>query len=210
MIILNECVLEGNGVRLEPLTPAHAKDLAAAAADGKLWELWYTAVPSPESADAYVADALAGQKAGHMHPWAVRELTTNTIIGSTRYHDIVPAIDRVEIGYTWYASTWQKSHVNTSCKLLLLAHAFETVGCAVVGLRTDNFNFNSQRAIAALGAHKDGVIRHHAARKDGTARDSVMFSILRTEWPDVKRHLITRVERRSRERGRPAGIDPAK
>ena len=197
MITLTECVLEGNGVRLEPLTPAHAKDLAVAAADGKLWELWYTAVPSPEGADAYVADALAGQKTGHMHPWAVRELKTNTIIGSTRYHDIVPAVDRVEIGYTWYAKSWQKSHVNTSCKLLLLAHAFETVGCAVVGLRTDNFNFNSQRAIAALGAHKDGVIRHHAARKDGSARDSWMFSILRAEWPDVKRNLTSRLSRHS-------------
>ncbi len=188
-------VLEGNGVRLEPLTPAHAAELAVAAADGKLWELWYTAVPSPDRAEAYVADALAGLAAGHMVPWAVRELSTNTIIGSTRYHDVVPAIDRVEIGYTWYAASWQKSHVNTACKLLLLAHAFDTVGCAVVGLRTDNFNFNSQRAIAALGAHKDGVLRHHAARKDGSARDSVMFSILRAEWPDVKRHLTTRLAR---------------
>lgn len=195
MITLKDCVLEGNGVRLEPLAPAHAKDLAVAAADGNLWDLWYTSVPSPESADSYVAEALAGQKAGHMHPWAVRELKTNTIIGSTRYHDIVPAIDRVEIGWTWYGSSWQKSHVNTSCKLLLLTHAFETVGCAVVGLRTDNFNFNSQRAIAALGAHKDGVLRHHAARKDGSARDTWLFSILRAEWADVKRHLTTRLSR---------------
>jgi RimJ/RimL family protein N-acetyltransferase len=188
-------VLEGNGVRLEPLTQAHAAELAVAAADGKLWDLWYTAVPLPDRAEAYVADALAGSAAGHMVPWAVRELSTNTVIGSTRYHDVVPAIDRVEIGYTWYAASWQKSHVNTACKLLLLAHAFDTVGCAVVGLRTDNFNFNSQRAIAALGAHKDGVIRHHQARKDGSARDSVMFSILRAEWPDVKRHLTTRLAR---------------
>jgi N-acetyltransferase len=201
MISLSECTLEGNGVRLEPLTPAHAGDLAVAAADGKLWELWYTAVPSPDGAPAYVADALAGQKAGHMHPWAVRELSTNTIIGSTRYHDIVPAVDRVEIGYTWYAKTWQKSHVNTACKLLLLAHAFETVGCAVVGLRTDNFNFTSQRAIAALGAKKDGVIRHHAARKDGTVRDSWMFSILRAEWPDVKRNLTSRLSRHASNAG---------
>lgn len=187
--------IEGHGVRLEPLAPAHASDLAVAAADGKLWELWYTAVPSPDRVGAYVADALSGQEAGHMVAWAVRELSTNTIIGSTRYHDIVPAIDRVEIGYTWYAAKWQKSHVNTACKLLLLAYAFDTVGCAVVGLRTDNFNFNSQRAIAALGAHKDGVIRHHQARKDGTVRDSVMFSILRGEWPDVKRHLSSRLVR---------------
>ena len=195
MIALVPLALEGHGVRLEPLLAAHASDLAVAAGDGKLWELWYTAVPSPDRADAYVADALTGQQAGHMLPWAVRELSTNAIIGSTRYHDVVPAVDRVEIGHTWYAARWQKSHVNTACKLLLLAHAFDTVGCAVVGLRTDNFNFNSQRAIAALGAHKDGVIRHHQARRDGTVRDSVMFSILRTEWPDVKRHLTTRLER---------------
>jgi RimJ/RimL family protein N-acetyltransferase len=195
MISPTAVVLEGNGVRLEPLVPAHAADLALAAADGELWKLWYTAVPSPDGAGAYVADALAGSLAGHMVPWVVREISTNKIIGSTRYHDVVPAIDRVEIGYTWYAASRQKSHVNTACKLLLLAHAFDTVGCAVVGLRTDNFNFNSQRAIAALGAHKDGVIRHHQARKDGTARDSVMFSILRAEWPDVRRHLTTRIAR---------------
>lgn len=195
MISPTAAVLEGNGVRLEPLAPSHAADFALAVPDGKLWELWYTAVPSPDRAEAYVADALAGSRAGHMVPWAVRELSTNKIIGSTRYHDVVPAIDRLEIGYTWYAASWQKSHVNTACKLLLLTHAFDTVGCAVVGLRTDNFNFNSQRAIAALGAHKDGVIRHHQARKDGTARDSVMFSILRTEWPDVQRHLTMRLAR---------------
>jgi RimJ/RimL family protein N-acetyltransferase len=192
---LDICILEGRGVRLEPLASSHASGLGDAAADGKLWELWYTAVPSPERAEAYIADALAGQQAGHMLPWAVRELSTNTIIGSTRYHDIVPAINRVEIGYTWYAAKWQKSHVNTACKLLLLEHAFDTMACAVVGLRTDNFNFNSQRAIAALGAHRDGVIRHHQARRDGTARDSVMFSILRAEWPDVKRHITTRLAR---------------
>jgi RimJ/RimL family protein N-acetyltransferase len=130
-----------------------------------------------------------------MLPWAVRELGTETIVGSTRYHDIVPNVDRVEVGYTWYAKRWQRSHVNTACKLLLLTHAFDALGCQVVGLRTDNFNFASQRAIAALGAHKDGVLRHHQARRDGTVRDSVMFSILRTEWPDVRRHLVTRLGR---------------
>jgi len=131
-----------------------------------------------------------------MLPWVVRELTTNAIVGSTRYHDIVPAIDRVEIGYTWYGATWQRSHVNTACKLLLLTHAFETLGCKVVGLRTDNFNFASQRAIAALGAHLDGVLRHHAARRDGTVRNSVMYSILFDEWRDVKRHLELRMIRK--------------
>ncbi|HEU5359404.1 MAG TPA: GNAT family protein [Gemmatimonadales bacterium] len=187
--------LEGFGVRLEPLAPAHEPALRGAAADGRLWELWYTAVPAPELTGKYIADALSGLQAGHMLPWAVRELATDTIVGSTRYHDIVAAIDRVEIGYTWYATRWQRSHVNTACKLLLLGHAFDALGCQVVGLRTDNFNFRSQRAIAALGAHLDGVLRHHQARRDGTVRDSVMFSILAAEWPDVTRHLETRLER---------------
>jgi RimJ/RimL family protein N-acetyltransferase len=187
--------LEGHGIRLEPLAPSHESALAEAVRDGRLWELWFTAVPEPERVPQYIADALEGQRAGHMLPWAVRELATDTIVGSTRYHDIVAPIDRVEIGYTWYAARWQRTHVNTACKLLLLAHAFDTLGCQVVGLRTDNFNFASQRAIAALGAHKDGVIRHHQARRDGTVRDSVMFSILAGEWPDVKRHLEARLAR---------------
>ena len=196
MISLAPITLEGHGVRLEPLRPEHAADLVPAASDGNLWELWFTSVPSPEQAATYVADALAGQQAGHMLPWAVRELTSNTIVGSTRYHDIVPAVDRVEIGYTWYAGRWQRSHVNTACKLLLLTHAFETLGCKVVGLRTDNFNFTSQRAILALGAHLDGVLRHHQSRRDGTVRNSMMYSILIDEWPDVKRHLALRMARK--------------
>ena len=195
MIAPAPCTLEGHGVRLEPLTPEHKDDLVAAATDGRLWELWFTSVPAPHEAGAYIATALAGQQAGHMLPWVVRESASGAIVGSTRYHDIVPQIDRVEIGYTWYAKRWQRSHVNTACKLLLLDHAFDTLGCKVVGLRTDNFNFASQRAIAALGAHKDGVLRHHQARRDGSARDSVMFSILVAEWPDVKRHLATRLAR---------------
>ena len=192
--------LEGNGVRLEPLQPDHAAALARAAADGELWKLWYTSVPEPENTVKYVDDALAGQRAGHMLAWIVRDLATNEIIGTTRYHDIVTAVDRVEIGWTWYASSRQRTHVNTACKLLLLGHAFDTLGCAVVGLRTDNFNFRSQAAIAAIGAKKDGVLRHHQARRDGTVRDSVMFSILATEWRDVKRHLELRLARR-REQG---------
>ena len=195
MISAAPTTLEGHGIRLEPLTAEHRDALAAAATDGKLWELWFTSVPTPDNAGKYVADALAGQQAGHMLPWAVRELTTDTVIGTTRYHDIVPVIDRVEIGYTFYASRWQRTHVNTVCKLLLLTHAFESLRCAVVGLRTDRMNFASQRAIAALGARQDGILRHHQARKDGTARDSVMFSILAAEWPDVKRHLTLRLAR---------------
>ena len=195
MITLSPITLEGRGIRLEPLGPEHEVALSTAAADGELWNLWYTFVPKREETKGYIADALAGQQAGHMLPWAVRELTTEKIVGSTRYHDIVRDIDRVEIGYTWYAASWQKSHVNTACKLLLMTHAFETLGCKVVGLRTDNFNFASQRAIEALGAKKDGVLRHHRVRRDGTVRDSVVYSILVSEWPDVKRHLEFRLAR---------------
>jgi len=198
MITLAPITLEGHGVRLEPLSANHRDGLVAAATDGRLWELWFTSVPEPDQAATYIANALDGQKAGHMLPWAVREVASDTIVGTTRYHDVVPQIDRVEIGWTWYAGRWQRSHVNTACKLLLLEHAFETLGCKVVGLRTDNFNFASQRAIEALGAKKDGVIRHHFARRDGTVRDSVMYSILAGEWRDVRRHLTTRLARRGR------------
>lgn len=195
VIKLEPTTLEGHGVLLEPLSPDHAQALREAVGDGRLWELWYTAVPEPDKVGEYIAAALRGLGEGHMLPWAVRELKSGAIAGSTRYHDAVAAIDRVEIGYTWYAATWQRTHVNTACKLLLLQHAFESLGCRVVGFRTDNLNFASQRAIAALGAKKDGVIRHHYARRDGTVRDSVMYSILAAEWPDVKRHLLLRLDR---------------
>jgi len=195
VITIAPVVLEGRGIRLEPLEPHHADDLTAATSDGRLWELWFTSVPEPENVGRYIADAKAGFAAGHMLPWAVRDLASGRVIGTTRYHDIVPAIDRVEIGWTWYGLSWQRSHVNTTCKLLLFQHAFETLGCKVVGLRTDNFNFRSQRAIEALGAKRDGVIRHHYSRRDGSVRDSVMYSVLAAEWPDVKRHLVTRLER---------------
>jgi RimJ/RimL family protein N-acetyltransferase len=198
LITLAPVVLEGHGVRLEPLAQAHAPDLAAAVSDGRLWELWFTVVPEPGQVDAYIAEALDGQRAGHMLAWVVRELATGAIVGSTRYHDVVADIDRVEIGYTWYAKSWQRSNVNTSCKLLLMTHAFETLGCEVVGLRTDNFNFASQRAIERLGAKKDGVLRHHRPRRDGTVRDSVMYSILAAEWRDVKRHLELRLARNAK------------
>jgi len=187
--------LEGHGVRLEPLSLEHEKGLAEAAKDGRLWELFYTSVPEPEKARAYIDTALQGQKEGHMLPWAVIEAKSGTVIGSTRYHDIIPAADRVEIGWTWYAARFQRSHVNTTCKLLLFEYAFEKLGCKVVGLRTDNFNFRSQRAIEALGAKKDGVIRHHWPRRDGTVRDSVMYSVIAAEWPDVKRYLQFRLKR---------------
>ena len=188
-------VLEASGIRLEPMTDEHHAALAVAAADGRLWETWFIAVPPPEGMQAYVAEALKGQREGHMLPWVVRDLVSGAIVGSTRYHDIVPAIDRVEIGHTWYGQSRQRTHVNTTCKLLLLGHAFDTLGCKVVGLRTDNFNFRSQRAILALGAKRDGVIRHYGIRRDGSARDVVMYSILAAEWPDVRRHLELRLAR---------------
>jgi len=187
--------LEGHGVRLEPLEVSHLEGLMAAAKDGRLWELWFTSVPEPEQTRAYIDTAVKGQRDGHMLPWAVRELKTGAIVGSTRYHDIVPSADRVEIGWTWYAKRVQRTHINTACKLLLFGHAFETLQCKVVGLRTDNFNFRSQRAIEALGAKKDGVIRHHWPRRDGTVRDTVIYSVLASEWPDVKRHLEMRIRK---------------
>ncbi len=187
--------LERDGIRLEPLSPDHLDGFKQAAADGELWNLWFTSVPAPDETSQFIETALKGQQDGHMLPWIVRELASGAIIGSTRYHDIVPALDRVEIGYTFYAKSRQRTSVNTTCKLMLLAHAFDTLGCKVVGLRTDNFNFASQRAIEALGAKKDGVIRHHAARRDGTVRDTVMYSILAAEWQDVRRHLELRLAR---------------
>ena len=195
MILLGPITLKDRGVRLEPLSPEHHDELVAAASDGKLWELWFTSVPQPAQTRAYIESAQSGQRAGHMLPWAVREESSGKIVGCTRFHDIVTSIDRVEIGYTWYSKSRQRTGINTMCKLLLLQHAFETVGCKVVGWRTDNFNFRSQRAIEALGAKKDGVLRHHNVRRDGTVRDTVMYSMLAAEWPDAKRHLELRLAR---------------
>ncbi|MGB9988188.1 GNAT family N-acetyltransferase [Pseudoduganella rhizocola] len=179
--------LELNGIRLEPLAPRHADGLRAAAQDGELWKLRITSVPEPDQAEAYIATALEMRPA--RLAFAVIDATTDEVIGSTSYHDIVPNISRAEIGYTWYGQSRQRSHVNTTCKLLLLTHAFETLGCALVGFRTDNYNHRSQAAIERLGAKKDGVLRHHMMRRDGTVRDTVMYSIARGEWPEVKAQL---------------------
>jgi RimJ/RimL family protein N-acetyltransferase len=198
MIHPEPITLERDGIRLEPLTIAHHDEIAKAAADGELWNLWFTSVPRPEQTAKWIEHALDGHKQGHMLPWVVRELASGALIGSTRYHDIVAPIDRVEIGYTFYSQSRWRSSVNTTCKLMLLAHGFDQLGCKVIGLRTDNFNFRSQRAIEALGAKKDGVLRHHAARRDGSPRDTVMYSILATEWPDVRRHLELRLARHAK------------
>ncbi len=186
MIHVEPTTLEFNGVRLEPLALAHADGLRAAAMDGELWNLRITSVPEPHDVEQYIATAL---ETPNRIAFAVLDASSGAVLGTTSYHDIMPAIGRVEIGWTWYAKSRQRSHVNTSCKLLLLSHAFDTLGCAVVGLRTDNFNHASQAAIERLGAKKDGVIRHHHPRRDGTVRDTVMYSILRGEWPEIKSHL---------------------
>ena len=187
--------LDRDAVRLEPMTTDHAAALEAAARDGELWQLRVTSVPAPGETAAYVATALKGYADGHMLPFVVVDTASGRVIGSTRYHDIVPAVERLEIGHTWYGRSWQRTHVNTTCKLLLLQHAFETLGAKLVGWRTDNFNFASQRAIERLGARKDGVLRHHALRRDGTVRDTFMYSILRAEWPRIKSQLHDRLSR---------------
>ena len=182
--------LSGRGILLRPLQVEDEAGLASAAADGRLWELRVTSVPEPGQTARYIADALAMQAAGSRLPFAVVDQASRQIIGSTSYHDILPAVRRVEIGYTWYAQRWQRTQVNTTCKMLLLKHAFETLNCLTVGWRTDNFNWRSQRAIERLGARKDGVIRGHALRRDGTVRDTVMYSLTKGEWPEVKAHLL--------------------
>lgn len=191
--------LTGYGVRLVPMAPEHEKGLETAAADGRLWELRVTSVPAPGETAGYIAAALDGKAQGHMLPFVVVDDGNGQVIGSTRYHDIVPSVARLEIGYTWYAKRFQRTHVNTACKLLLLRHAFSELGAAVVGWRTDNFNSASQRAIERLGAHKDGVIRHSALRRDGSVRDTVMYSLLSGEWPEVEKHLVYQLERHGKD-----------
>jgi RimJ/RimL family protein N-acetyltransferase len=188
--------LEGRGIRLEPLGAEHEPALRAAAADGELWTLHFTSVPEPEKTLLYIEAALADCAKGIRVPWVVRELKGGQVIGSTSYHDIVPATRRVEIGYTWYARSWQRTHVNTACKLRLLEHAFDTLGCSVVGWRTDNLNLRSQAAIERLGARKDGVIRRQSARRDGTFRDTVMYSVTDEEWREsIRSRLAGRLSR---------------
>lgn len=187
--------LEDGHVLLEPLRPEHAPDLETAAADGELWNLWFTSAPAPGKAGAYIQSALDGQAKGLMLPFAVREKSSGQIVGTTRYYDLAPELPRVAIGYTWYAKRWQKSHLNTACKRLLLGHAFDALGCVAVEFHTDGRNLDSQRAIERLGAHRDGVLRAHKRRPDGTLRDTVCYSILASEWPDVSRWLAMRLER---------------
>ena len=193
MSFVEAITLAARGVELVPLALAHETGLRAAAADGELWKLRVTSVPEPEQTRAYIETALAARDAGNRFAIAVCDKATGALLVSSSYHDMLPPVKRVEIGWTWYAQRCQRTHVNTTCKLLMLTHAFESLGCHVVGWRTDNFNFASQRAIERLGAHKDGVIRGHALRRDGTIRDTVMDSLRAGEWPEVKAQLLYRL-----------------
>ncbi|MBV7544403.1 GNAT family N-acetyltransferase [Acidovorax sp. sic0104] len=195
MAFVEPVTLTDRGVRLEPLALSHEEGLRLAAADGELWKLRITSVPEPQDTRAYIETALKGRDEGHRFAFAVIDEATGQVLGSSSFHDIVPAVRRVEIGYTWYRQSVQRSHVNTTCKLLLMGHAFDMLGCHVVGWRTDNYNFASQRAIERLGARKDGVIRGHALRRDGTIRDTVMYSMRAGEWPEAKAQLLYLLER---------------
>ena len=189
MAFVDPITLSERGVSLVPLALSHEEGLRAAAADGELWKIRVTSVPEPQDTRGYIEAALKMREDGNRFAFAVIEDATGAVLGSTSYHDILPAVKRVEIGYTWYAQRCQRTHINTTCKKLLLAHAFDTLGCHVVGWRTDNFNFRSQQAIERLGAKKDGVIRGHALRRDGTIRDTVMYSVRSGEWPEVRAQL---------------------
>jgi RimJ/RimL family protein N-acetyltransferase len=190
MAFVEPVTLAARGIHLEPLGLHHEAGLQAAAADGELWNIRITSVPDPKDVRAYIVTALSAREAGNRFAFAVVDDASGKVLGCTSYHDIVPAIKRVEIGWTWYGKSSQRTHVNTTCKLLMLTHAFETLGCHVVGWRTDNFNFASQAAIERLGAKKDGVIRGHAIRRDGTIRDTVMYSMRSGEWPEAKAQLL--------------------
>lgn len=187
MAFVEPVILESRNVRLLPLSLAHEDGIRAAASDGQLWKLRVTSVPAPDETLAYIQTAL---QTDNRFAFAVLDASSGDMLGSTSYHDILPSVKRLEIGYTWYAARCQRTHVNSTCKLLLMTHAFEKLGCHVVGWRTDNFNFASQRAIERLGAQKDGVIRGHFMRRDGTIRDTVLYSMRAGEWPEAKAQLL--------------------
>ncbi len=194
-----EIKLSLNNVLLVPLSYEHEQGLIDATKDGELWNLRITSAPHYSNVKAYIETALKQKAEGSRFPFVVIEENTGKILGTTSYHDILMDVGRYEIGYTWYAQSVQRTHVNTTCKLLLLGYAFENLNALTVGLRTDQFNFKSQRAIERLGAKKDGVIRGHALRKDGTIRDTVMYSIIKGEWDNVKAHLQDLLESHSKK-----------
>lgn len=195
MPFVEPVTLTGRHVRIEPLAREHDAGVRAAAADGELWRLWYTSVPSPEGTPAWFDTAFDVQTRFGAMVFVIREIATGDVVGSTRYFNVDAANRRLEIGHTWYAKRVQRTAVNTECKLLLLTHAFEALGCIAVEFRTSSFNFRSREAIARLGAKQDGILRNHQILPDGTLRDTVVFSIIAPEWPAVKRHLAYRLER---------------
>ena len=188
--LMRPITVSANGVRLEPLSLAHESGLAAAADDGQLWNLRVANVPAPEDTRAWIEKALAQQDAGQRLPLAVVQEGSGRVIGTTSFYEPDPEVRRLALGYTWYAQSAQRTHVNTTCKLLLLSQAFDVLGCAIVVWHTDNFNFASQRAIERLGAKKDGVLRHHKRRRDGTVRDTVTYSMTAAEWPECRAQLL--------------------
>ena len=187
---LNPVQLNGQHIRLEPLSLEHISGLQQAAKDGELWNLWFTTVPHPDDTQAYIEKALKQQQQGTAIPFAIVDKTTDQIIGSTRICNAVPEHKRVEIGYTWYAKSFQRTAANTEAKLLLLSHVFETLNCIAVEFRTNWHNTKSRNAIARLGAKQDAVLRNHQILKDGTLRDTVVFSIINSEWLSVKKSLV--------------------
>lgn len=197
MTFVEPVTLRERGLRLEPLALSHEEGLRAAAADGELWKLRVTSVPEPHETRAYIETALAMRADGNRFAFAVIDDASGKVLGSTSFHDILPSVKRVEIGYTWYCKSVQRTHVNTTAKLMMMGHAFDTLACHVVGWRTDNFNFASQRAIERLGARKDGVLRGHALRRDGSIRDTVMYSLRAGEWPETRTHLLYLLEQKA-------------
>ncbi len=187
--------LSGEHARLEPLSHAHTAGLREAAADGELWRLWYTTVPDPDGMEGEIERRLSLQAAGSMLPFAVIGLATGAPVGMTTYMNIEAAARRVEIGSTWYRRAVQRTPLNTECKLLLLRHAFESLDCIAVELRTHVFNGPSRRAIERIGAKLDGILRNHARASDGTLRDTCVYSIIAGEWPAVRSHLRWQIER---------------
>jgi RimJ/RimL family protein N-acetyltransferase len=181
--------LTGKTARLEPLSPAHAPGLIEAVTDGKLWELWYTAIPSPEEMESNITRRLALQAKGEMLPFTIFDQANGQTIGMTTYMNIDAANRHVEIGSTWTRKSAQRSSINTECKLLLLTHAFEALNCIAVEFRTHFFNHQSRRAIERLGARQDGILRSHRVDAAGMLRDTVVYSIIAAEWPTVRRHL---------------------
>jgi len=181
-------VLHGRYVTLEPLQGMHVEGLRSAATDGRLWELMYTSVPTPDETAAYVQAALDLQSGGDCLPFVVRD-AAGDIVGTTRYYDLAPGVPRLQVGYTWYARRVQRTGLNTEAKLLLFTHAFETLRCASVGLQTSHLNQASRKAIARIGATQEGILRQHMRHRDGSLRDTVCFSIIDGEWPAAKAKL---------------------